>query len=122
MSKFYKKYLELKKNNSEVLYLFHCGKFYIFLDEDALLINKYVVLKRTKFTNEIDKCGFPENVLNEYLEVFKNHGLKIEVVENINEDVDYLNIIKKIKRLDLDKTTPIDALNKLYEIKREINE
>jgi len=83
MSKFYDKYLELKKEDQEKMYLFRCGNFYIFLDEDANKINDYVVLKKTKFTNEIEKCGFPVASLENYLKVFQNHKLPIEVVEEI---------------------------------------
>ena len=43
MSKIYNKYLELKKENDDKFYLFKCGNFYIFLDEDAERINEYVV-------------------------------------------------------------------------------
>lgn len=35
MSKLYDKYLELKKKDESKMYLFRCGNFYIFLDEDA---------------------------------------------------------------------------------------
>ena len=70
MSKIYNKYLELKNNNPKKLYLFHSGKFYIFLADDADIINQYVVLKKTKFTKEIYKCGFPDSVIDDYKRVF----------------------------------------------------
>lgn len=35
MSKMYDVYLKEKEKDKELCYLFECGKFYIFLDEDA---------------------------------------------------------------------------------------
>jgi len=116
MSKIYDKYLELKSNDSNKLYLFKSGKFYIFIADDADTINNYVVLKKVKFTNDTYKCGFPSDVLDDYLRVFNNHNLDIEIIEdfNVNKEELLSNIIKSI---DVNKLTPIDALNKLNELK-----
>ena len=43
MSKIYNEYLRLKKDDSNKLYLFKSGKFYIFLGEDCDLINECLV-------------------------------------------------------------------------------
>ena len=118
MSQIYDKYKELKKKNEEILYLFRNGNFYIFIGEDVDKINEYVVLKKTIFCKESMKCGFPIQSLEEYLKVFANHGLKIEVVEKEKEKVRDLNeAICAIRKMDLDHLTPIKALNILYEIK-----
>ena len=45
----YNKYVDLKKQNSDKLYLFKSGAFYIFLEDDAITINKYVNFKLTNF-------------------------------------------------------------------------
>lgn len=115
MSKIYAKYLELKSDNKDKLYLFKSGKFYIFIGDDADRINEYVVLKKTKFSNEAMKCGFPESVLDEYLRVFANHKLDVEVVEDIK--LKDQNIEEIIVNLDINRMTPIDALCKLKELK-----
>ena len=81
MSKLYDKYLELKKKDESKMYLFRCGNFYIFLDDDAYQINEYVVLKITSFAKNVCKCGFSLSSLDNYLKVFQNHKLSIEVVE-----------------------------------------
>lgn len=120
MSQIYDKYKELKTKNKEIMYLFRSGNFYIFLDEDADKINEYVVLKRTKFCKEAMKCGFPISSLDEYLKVFNNHGLTIKVVEQMEEN-SLEQAIERLNRLDLDKTTPIKALNILKELKELIN-
>lgn len=116
MSQIYDKYKELKKVDSNSLYLFRSGNFYIFIGEDADKINEYVVLKRTNFCKEAMKCGFPIGSLEEYLKVFHNQGLQIQVVDKL-EEKDLTKAIEDLRKVDLDKTTPIRALNILKEIK-----
>lgn len=126
MSKIYEKYLILKKKDKEKLYLFRSGNFYIFLDEDCDYINEYVVLKKTLFTKDIYKCGFPVNALDRYMHVFNNHNLNIELVEDY-EVVDYDDDIKEeiftaVKKVEIDNLTPLAALNFLSSLKEKINE
>lgn len=120
MSRIYEKYLDLKRKDSNKIYLFHCGNFYIFLAEDADLINNYVVLKRTKFTKDVMKCGFPIGSKEEYLKVFQNQNLNIEVIENplIPEDINERErvVVEELKKLEIDALTPIDAINKLKKL------
>jgi len=120
MSKIYDKYLELKRKDSNKLYLFHCGNFYIFLAEDADLINNYVVLKKTKFTRDVLKCGFPVGSKEEYLKVFHNQNLNIEIVENplLPEDITEREkvVVATLKKIEIDTITPLDAMNKLKEL------
>lgn len=129
MSKLLDKYLILKKEDPTKLYLFRCGKFYIFLDEDCDFINDYVVLKKTPFTNEVFKCGFPDQSLLDYMRVFKNLNLNVEIIENeenkkastlLNKRKKNEEIIKKINDLDINELTPISALNFISSIKKEL--
>ena len=119
MSKLIEKYNELKKADSDKLYLFKSGKFYIFLCDDADYIDEYVVLKKTLFTKDKYKCGFPEERLKDYLRVFQNHNLNIELVEEINKEN---NVTKLIKDIDINNITPFEALVKLNEIKELIDD
>lgn len=116
MSQIYNKYKELKEKDKENMYLFRSGNFYIFLGEDADKINNYIVLKKTNFCKEAMKCGFPAGSLEEYLKVFQNHGLKIQVVEQL-EEKNFSKAIDCLRKIDLDKVTPIKALNILKELK-----
>lgn len=120
MSKIYNKYLELKAKDQNKLYLFHCGNFYIFLADDADVINNYVVLKRTKFTKDIMKCGFPVGSKEEYLKVFQNQNLNIDVIENplLPEDINERErvVVDTLKSIKIDHLTPIEAMNKLKEL------
>ena len=120
MSSLYMKYLEKKKLDKETYYLFKTGNFYIFIDEDAKKISEVVPLKLTNLTSDILKCGFPINALERYLTIFKNLSFKIKIIEEKNINVD--KVIKKIKNINIEKTTPIKALNILNEIKGMLNE
>jgi DNA mismatch repair ATPase MutS len=119
MSKIYDKYLELKNINKDKMYLFHCGKFYIFVGDDVEKINDYIVLKRVPFCKETDKCGFPDSSLNDYLRVFNNQKLDIEVIESVLDEPKCSNsdIVKLLKGLDVNNLTPMEALLELKKLK-----
>ncbi len=87
MSKLYNKYLEKKGENTEKIYLFKSGNFYIFLAADAELMSTELGLKLTKFSNETNKCGFPITELDKYLKFIKLLNYEFEIVLNT---VDYI--------------------------------
>lgn len=117
MSKLYNKYLELKEKDKNKLYLFKSGKFYIFLDQDAEFINEYLVLKKTPFTKDVYKCGFPVDSLENYMKVFKNHKLNVEIVNEVDS-----NIVDKIRKIDINNITPLQAMLLIKELKDEVND
>ena len=121
MSKIYNEYLRLKEIDSNKLYLFKSGNFYIFVGEDCDFINNYIVLKKTKFSNETEKCGFPINSLEQYLRVFSNHKFYIEIIENIPIKNDKNeNVTDIINKIDINNITPVEALIILNRIKELI--
>ena len=128
-------YLKRKKIDSDKYYLFKIGMFYIFIDEDARKISKITLLKLTNLSNDVVKCGFPNNSLDKYLSVFKNMGLDVLIVDDLGNNENNNNnnnelVIRKIKRLDIDNITPVKALNILNDLKgmlkyewfREVND
>lgn len=119
LSVIYQKYLQLKKEDANKLYLFKSGKFYIFVGEDCDTINDYVVLKKVKFSNESYKCGFPADVLDNYMRVFKNHNLDVEVIDSLKTNIDD-SIKEKLINLDIDSITPLQALNILKDVKEKL--
>lgn len=124
MSKIYDKYLELKKQDNKKLYLFRCGGFYIFLADDAIKINDYVVLKITNFSKNIKKCGFPIASLDSYLKVFHNHKLDVAVIENyevLNIEEKYEKLVHFIRNISINDLTPLEALNKLSKLQEMCN-
>lgn len=127
MSKLYNKYVFLKKENSNKLYLFKSGIFYIFLDEDAKIISNALGLKLTNLNESIVKCGFPASNLTKYIELLNSSNLDYKIVdENLNaitkeqeylSNVEATNIINSIKKVDINKLTPITAFNMICKFK-----
>lgn len=115
MSKIVEKYLKLKEKNANKLYLFKSGNFYIFIGDDAKTINDYMVLKETKFSNEYNKCGFPKEKLEQYLRVFKNDKLDIEVIEEFK-------IGEYLSKIDLDNISYEKAIEVLKTIRDNYEE
>ena len=122
MSKLYTRYLEKKNIDKDKYYLFECGMFYIFIDDDAYKISKYVPFKITKLNENIVKCGFPKNSIDKYIEIFNNLELDIEIVNNNDKDVINDKIIKIIKDIDIDNISPLKAIEILYKFKELLNE
>ena len=120
MSKLYKKYLELKNENSEKYYLFHSGMFYIFLAEDSAYLSKKLGLKQTKFTDEVNKCGFPQNSKAKYVKLLNEIGIDYKTNEKedaqVTVDHSVLKKLKEIKKINFDERKPIAALTILYEL------
>ena len=133
MSKLYKSYTNLKKNNPNKIYLFKSGMFYISLQEDAQKLSDIFGFKITKLNEEVNKVGFPVNRLEYYTnQLHVMHNIAYELmdsnyglVENYN---DYLNntkiksITDSILKLDLDNTTFRQAFDFLSDIKVKIME
>ena len=121
MSKLYKTYLILKNQDKNTLYLFKSGIFYIFLDEDAKIISNILNLKLTKLNDNIVKCGFPINSFEKYSKLLKEKGFDFSIIDenysivtstsNYLSNIEIVNIINKIKKMDINKTSPIQAFN-----------
>lgn len=122
MSKLYMKYLEKKNIDKNKYYLFECGMFYIFIDDDAYKISKYVPFKITKLNENIVKCGFPKNSIDKYMEIFENLELDVEIINNNDRGVINDKIIKMIKDIDIDNISPLKAIEILYKFKELLNE
>lgn len=121
-SKLYNEYLKLKDSDRDTYYLFKCGLFYIFLDDDAKNVNKVTLLKLTNHASGVVKCGFPKEKLDDYLNVFKNIGINVKIIDNIDTFEDYSNkrlskYLNKIRDIDLKDVTPMDAFNILVKLK-----
>lgn len=89
MSKLYQKYIALKVQNSEQLYLFKSGIFYIFLDEDAKLMSPLLNLKLTNLNSIIVKCGFPTSQLDKYISLISNANYSFRIID-LSENISFL--------------------------------
>lgn len=111
MSKFSDIYKKKKEEDSEKVYFFKSGIFYIALNEDAKILHEKLNLTITDFGLEFIKCGFPSNSLGKYEKLLQEKNIKYEIVENVKEET--MDILKDIKKLDLNNTTPMEAYQKL---------
>lgn len=123
MSKIIDIYKRLKNDNSDQLYLFKCGIFYIALNEDAKLLNQKFEFTLTDFGTHI-KAGFPSNSLDKYMKKFEENNIDFQIIDNNNKienKIDYLNnekcknILNEIKNMDLNEVSPLKAFQKLYD-------
>lgn len=109
MSKLLNTYNNLKKNNSETIYLFKNGAFYLALENDAKLLSKEFDLKLTNLNKDAVKCGFPCTSFDKYflkLKILKKE-FKIIDKDTISNATTYLenqkikNLIDEIKSIDI---------------------
>lgn len=123
MSKIYNKYLELKEKDSSKYYLFESGIFYLFIADDAVKINNLLNLKLTHLNEEVLKCGFPINSVEKYKRLFDEKNLNVEFISKNSKSDDpnfYKEIINRIKSIDINSITPLEALNELNKIKEKL--
>ncbi len=130
MSQLYDQYKKLKEKDSNTLYLFRAGSFYIFLGEDVDRVNEYINLKKTQFCNESLKCGFPVSRLEHYLKIFDYYKLPVSVVDSpVSSKASSSNhlketeslVINKIRNLSILNMTPIEALEFLKDMQDLLN-
>lgn len=136
MSKIYDKYKILKTSNnynSNTLYLFKAGLFFIFIDEDAKIVSNLLNLKLGNLNDTIVKCGFPCNSLQKYLTLLKNTPYNVEIVSLDNQESpmtsnNYLTnsqlkiIAEEILNLKIDDLSISQAYDFLYKVQQELSD
>lgn len=123
MSKLLNNYNELKKINSNKVYVFKVGIFYNIFNEDARKVSNAIGLKLTDLSPELIKCGFPISKLEKYSHLLNTHNIEFEVINqpaSSNQNTSYDSIIKKIQNIDLNNTTCKDAFDILYNIQQKL--
>lgn len=109
MSKLFNIYQNLKQEDSETLYLFKSGIFYIFIDNDAKKVHDLLDLKLTNLNTEIVKCGFPENSLQKYLKLLSLTKYNVKIIDSTS------NTSFKVKDFTMN-TSNIDLLKTLSSV------
>ena len=127
MSKLFEIYKKLKQNDNETLYLFKSGIFYIFLYNDAKIINKAFGLKLTNLNDKTVKCGFPSNSLQKYIRLLSSANYKIKIIDNSTNtsfklkdfiiSADNLELLKTISNVNEDNLSIKDAFEFISNIK-----
>ena len=129
MSKLFTMYQNLKSENSSDLYLFKSGMFYIFLDDDARKINELLGLKLTNLTSSVQKRGFPQNSLHQYLKLLNYLPYSIKIIDgssmtkyNVSEyilDQNCFNILSKLSSVDINSLSVKEAFDFISNLKSE---
>ena len=117
MSKLATIYFAKKCLNPDLVYIFHCGIFYLFLEDDAMRMNEMFQLKITHLSPEISKCGFSESASQKYFTMLDQAHVSYEVIELEKKDTVEKRIVKRLKEVNLYQVTPIEALEILFELK-----
>lgn len=130
MSKLYNEYLKQKSNDSEKVYLFKSGIFYIALEDDAFKLSEIFNFKITNLNEDIVKCGFPQRRLDYYTNKLISNNITFEVIDlnysKIENYSDYLNniklseIIQSIINLNMDNISFRESFDFLYKTKEEL--
>lgn len=132
MSKLYKKYVLLKVQNSNNIYVFESGIFYLFIDEDAKLMSNILGLKLTNLNSFIVKCGFPVRSADKYFNLLKSLNYNVEIVpadnnfsptnvSNYLATKQYRNIIQDFLRVDVDSLSISQAFDLLADLQNKFN-
>lgn len=104
MSKLYSKYLELKKNNPNTIYLFKSGIFLLAIDEDATKLSDELNLKVTNLSSDVLKCGFPVSRQEHYFRVLEAKHISFTIIDDtygvVENYSDYMNNVKLKKIID----------------------
>lgn len=129
MSKLIELYKSLKSTNSNKLYLFKSGIFYIFLDEDAKIMNNVFNFKLTNLNSEYVKCGFPGNSFDKYMNLIQQLNYDVEIVEPNNnipypiknhlEHLAINDLLSKIISIDIDSLSISEVYSYLSKIQEE---
>lgn len=130
MGKLYKKYISLKIENPNKIYLFKVGIFYIFLDDDARLMSSVLKLKLTKLNSVIYKCGFPVNSSEKYFNLLKKYNYDIciideyeiySTIDTYKSNQEIKKIAQKIVSIDINSLSISDAFELLSELQKSFN-
>ena len=130
MSKLYTRYLELKRENPNKMYLIKAGLFYIFIGEDAITMSNMTKLKCVPLNDRVMKCGFPQKRLEFYIDKLNSLNILFEIVDlnysKVDNYSDYLNnnkikdIIKSIIQIDMNNISFKESFEFLEKTKTEL--
>ena len=132
MSKLYSKYIQLKKQNPNIVYLFKSGIFYLALDEDATKLSESLKLSLGKLNEDVVKVGFPVSSRERYVRLLEVLSIPFQFVDDtygvIENYSDYSNneklksIVSKVLAIDFDNLTFKESFEILFGMQKELQE
>ena len=79
----YRRYYELKKENTDRLILFRCGDFYETYEDDAKLVSDCLGITLTKSQKTgLRMAGFPYHALDTYLPRLIRAGFRVAITDD----------------------------------------
>lgn len=132
MSKLYNTYLALKKQDSQTIYLFKSGIFFLALDKDAYTLSDIFHFKLGNLTDTVVKCGFPCSSFDKYSNLFKIHNLGFKIIELENNNVYRFNeykqnqsiveLLEYISSVDVNNLSITEAYQWIEDVKNKVSD
>ena len=105
-------YIEIKKNNPDVIIFFRLGDFYEMFFEDAINVSRELELtltgKNAGLDEKIPMCGIPHHAANIYIEKLVDKGYKVGICEQLEDPKLAKGIVKRDLIQIISKGTIID--------------
>lgn len=129
MSRMLNTYSNLKLQNSDMVYLFKNGAFFVAIKEDAKLLSEALGLKITNLNADTIKCGFPCSSYDKYSSKLNelNISFKIIAKDTVSDSFVYSenetikNLLKLIKELDINSLSVSEAFSFIEKIQNIVN-
>ncbi len=94
-----KQYMEIKKDNPDIIIMFRLGDFYEMFFEDAINVSKELELtltgKSAGLEERIPMCGIPYHAINVYLEKLVTNGHKVGICEQLEDPKTAKGVVKR---------------------------
>ena len=99
LSPMMKQYVEIKKQNQDVIILFRLGDFYEMFFEDAILVSRELELtltgKNAGLEERVPMCGVPHHAANIYIEKLIEKGYKVGICEQLEDPKTTKGLVKR---------------------------
>ncbi len=109
----FKQFIDIKRNNPEVVLLFRLGDFYEGFFEDAIIFSKELGLTLTHKDGggigKVPMAGIPVKSLNTYIPKLLNKNLKVAICEQLENPKETKNLVKR----DIVKTITAGTITEL---------
>ena len=116
-----KQYLEIKKNNLDVLLLYRMGDFYETFFEDAMIFSRDLEITLTSrdagSLGRIPMAGIPAKAVDNYLPKLLEKGHKIAICEQMEDPASAKGLVKR----DIVKTITAGTLTESSLLKSNVN-
>ena len=94
-----RQYIEIKKNNLDVIILFRLGDFYEMFFDDAVTASHELELtltgKNAGLDERIPMCGVPHHAANIYIDKLVEKGYKVGICEQLEDPKNAKGIVKR---------------------------